>query len=161
MNFIRRNRIVAGMADAIVLVESAAHGGGLVTASIANDYNRAVFAYPGAVGAPYSEGCNQLIRKNGAALITSAADLLESMGWQTETALQKAKKNGIERSLFLDLTDEEKLVVDVLAQCGDLQLNQLTVKTNITIGQVTALLFQLEMKGVVRPMAGGNYHLLH
>lgn len=161
MNFIRRNRIVAGMADAIVLVESAAHGGGLVTASIANDYNRAVFAYPGAVGAPYSEGCNQLIRKNGAALITSAADLLESMGWQTEAELQKAKKNGIERSLFLDLTDEEKLVVDVLAQCGDLQLNQLTVKTNITIGQVTALLFQLEMKGVVRPMAGGNYHLLH
>lgn len=161
MNFIRRNRIVAGMADAVVLIESAAHGGGLVTANIANDYNRAVFAFPGAVGAPYSEGCNQLIRRNGAALITSAADLLESMGWQMDTALQKAKENGIERSLFLDLTDEEKLVVDVLGQCGDLQLNQLSVKTNITIGQVTALLFQLEMKGVVRPMAGGNYHLLH
>jgi DNA processing protein len=161
MNFIRRNRIVAGMADAVVLIESAAHGGGLVTANIANDYNRAVFAFPGAVGAPYSEGCNQLIRRNGAALITSAADLLESMGWQTEAELQKAKKNGIERSLFLELSDEEKLVVDVLAQCGDLQLNQLSVKTNITIGQITALLFQLEMKGVVRPMAGGNYHLLH
>ncbi|MBO4810230.1 MAG: DNA-processing protein DprA [Prevotella sp.] len=159
-NFVRRNRIVAGMCDATILVESAAKGGGLITAGIAQDYNRAVFAFPGAVGAPYSEGCNHLIRDNGAALITSAADMVNFMGWQNDAQLQQAKNEGIERSCFPELNEEEQLVVNALQATGDVQQSVLAVKTNIPIGRLTALLFQLEMKGVVRPLAGGNYHLL-
>lgn len=160
LNFVKRNRIVAGMSDATILVESAAKGGGLITSRIAMDYNRSVFAFPGAVGAHYSEGCNNLIRDNGASLITSADDFVNAMGWQTDAQLQQAKAEGIERNLFPNLSSEEQTVVDVLDRMGDFQLNQLSVKTNIPIGQLTALLFQLEMKGVVRPMAGGSYHLL-
>lgn len=160
LNFIRRNRIVAGMSDATILVESAAKGGGLITTGIAMDYNRGVFAFPGPVGAPYSEGCNALIRDNGAGLIIGAADFVNAMGWQNDALLQQAKAEGIERTLFPNLSEEEQRVVDVLSQTGDLQLNQLSVKANIAIGQLTALLFQLEMKGVVRPLAGGSYHLL-
>lgn len=161
INFVRRNRIVAGMSDATILIESASKGGGLITCGIAQDYNRSVFAFPGAVGAPYSEGCNQLIRNNGAQLVTSAADIIEAMGWQTDSQLRQAKQAGIERSLFPDLTAEEQQVVDVLSQTGDLQLNMLSIKSNIPIGQLTALLFSLEMKGVVKPLAGGNYHMLY
>lgn len=160
INFVKRNRIVAGMSDATILVESAAKGGGLITARIAQDYNRAVFAFPGAVGAPYSEGCNRLIRDNGASLITSADDFIEAMGWQVEAQYRKAMTDGVERQLFPDLSSEELSIVKTLDEFGDFQLNQLSVKTNIPIGQLTAILFQLEMKGVVRPMAGGNYHLL-
>ena len=159
-NFVRRNRIVAGISDATILVESAAKGGGLITCGIAQDYGRAIFAFPGAVGAHYSEGCNNLIRDNGAQLLTGATDLVNAMGWQSIAQLQQAKSEGIERDLFPDLSDDERLVVHVLDTTGDLQLNVLSVKTNIPIGSLTALLFQLEMKGVVRPLAGGSYHLL-
>ena len=154
-NFRQRNRIVAGMSDAIVVAESAYKGGALITARVAQDYGRDVFAFPGAVGATYSEGCNQLIRDNKAGLITSADDFAESMGWQTV-----AQQETVERQLFPDLTPEEQIVITQLKQTNDLQLNILSVKTNIPIGQLTALLFSLEMKGVVRPMAGATYHLL-
>ena len=160
LNFVKRNRIVAGMTDATILVESAAKGGGLITCGIAMSYDRNVFAFPGAVGAPYSEGCNNLIRDNGAALITSAEDFVAAMGWQTDAIQAKAEAEGIERSLFPNLTGEEQQVVNILDEMGDLQQNLLSVKTNIPIGRLTALLFELEMKGVVRPLAGGTYHLL-
>ena len=155
-NFRQRNRIVAGMSDATILVESAYKGGGLITCRIAQEYGRDVFAFPGAVGMPFSEGCNRMIRSNTAALITSAQDLVESMGW--ETIAQKPE--AVERQLFPELTEEEQKVVDLLQQTNDLQLNLISVKANIPIGQLTALLFSLEMKGVVKPMAGGTYHLL-
>ena len=159
-NFVRRNRIVAGISDATIVVESAAKGGGLITAGIAQSYNRAVFAFPGAVGAKSSEGCNNLIRDNGAALIASADDFVDFMGWHDETQRRQAQASGIERTLFPDLTDDEQRVVSLLQQSGDQQLNIISVKTNIPIGQLTAILFQLEMKGVLRPLAGGSYHLL-
>ena len=159
-NFVRRNRIVAGMADAVILVESAAKGGGLITAEIAQSYARAVFAFPGNVGQPYSEGCNNLIRDNGAGLISNASDFVKAMGWMDEKLRQQANTDGIERNLFPDLSPEEEQVVSLLQQTNDLQLNIITVKTGIPIGRLTALLFQLEMKGVVKPMAGGMYHLL-
>lgn len=156
-NFVRRNRIVAGMSDACILVESAAKGGGLITAGIARSYDRDVFAFPGAVGAPYSEGCNQLIRDNAAALITSADDFVKAIGWQTV----EEKAQAVERQLFPDLTPEEQLIVNVLQQTDDLQCNLISVQANLPISQVTASLFSLEMKGVVKAMAGGTYHLLH
>jgi DNA processing protein len=160
LNFVKRNRIVAGMCDATILVESAAHGGGLITTSIAMDYDRSVFAFPGPVGAPYSEGCNNLIRDNGASLITSAEDFVKAMGWQSDAKLRQAQAAGIERSMFPDLSDDEQKIARILDEFGDFQLNQLSVKSDIPIGQLTALLFQMEMKGVVRAMAGGSYHLL-
>jgi len=160
VNFVRRNRIVAGMADATVLVESAARGGGLITTGIAQSYNREVFAFPGAVGAPYSEGCNNLIRRNGAALITSAADFASDMGWTDSAKPSAAKPEAIERQLFPDLSPQEQSVVDVLTKTNDLQINILAVQSNIPIQQLTSLLFQLEMKGVVRMYAGGTYHLM-
>lgn len=159
-NFVRRNRIVAGMADATILVESAEKGGGLITCEIAQSYNRAVFAFPGNVKAEFSMGCNNLIRDNGAGLISNAKDFVNAMGWQDEVRLQEALSNGIERNLFPDLTPEEQQIVNLLQEINDLQLNILSVKTGITIGQLTAHLFQLEMKGVVKPLAGGMYHLL-
>ena len=128
-NFVRRNRIVAGMADATILVESAEKGGGLITCEIAQSYNRAVFAFPGNVKAEFSKGCNNLIRDNGAGLISNAKDFVNAMGWQDEVRLQEALSNGIERNLFPDLTSEEQQI-------------------------------QLDMKGVVKPLAGGMYHLL-
>ena len=160
VNFVRRNRIVAGMADATLLVESAAHGGGLITTRIARDYNRDVFAFPGAVGAPYSEGCNQLIRDHGAELVTSARDMVEAMGWQTDAQLSEAQSKGIERQLFPELTEEEQRVVALLSRQNDLQVNTLSVQSNLPVGRLAALLFSLEMKGVVKTLAGGTYHLL-
>ena len=159
-NFVRRNRIVAGLSDAVIVIESKSKGGGLITADIAQSYNRAVFAYPGAVGIPCSEGCNNLIRDNVAALISNADDFVRAMGWQDETKRREALSDGIERNLFPDLSPEESSIVKQLQQTNDLQLNILSVKTGIPIGHLTALLFQLEMKGVIRPLAGGMYHLL-
>lgn len=159
-NFVRRNRIVAGIADAVVLVESGVKGGGLITCEIAQSYDRNVYAYPGAVGAEFSMGCNNLIRDNGAGLICNADDFVKAMGWQDEAIRRKAMNEGIERNLFPDLTPEEEQIVSLLQQTNDLQLNILSVKTGQPIGKLTALLFQLEMKGVIKPLAGGMYHLL-
>ena len=159
-NFVRRNRIVAGLADAVIVIESKSKGGGLITADIAQSYDRAVFAYPGAVGMPCSEGCNNLIRDNVAALISNADDFVRAMDWQDETKRREALSDGIERNLFPDLSPEESSIVKQLQQTNDLQLNILSVKTGIPIGHLTALLFQLEMKGVIKPLAGGMYHLL-
>lgn len=159
-NFVRRNRIVAGCSDATIVIESASKGGSLITAEIAQSYNRAVFAFPGNIGLPYSEGCNHLIRDNGAALITSAEDFVNAMGWQHDVIRQQALAEGIERQLFPDLSDDEQKIVSLLQQTNDLQLNILSVKSGISISQLTAILFQLEMKGVVKPFAGGMYHLL-
>lgn len=159
-NFVRRNRIVAGMTDATVVVESASKGGGLITAGIAQSYNRSVFAFPGNVNAEFSKGCNNLIRDNGAGLISCADDFLKAMGWNDEICLQEALNKGIERNLFPDLSPEEQKIVSILQQGNDVQLNILSVKSGIPIGSLTAFLFQLEMKGVIKPLAGGMYHLL-
>ena len=161
-NFVRRNRIVAGMADSVILVESAAKGGGLITAEIAQSYARAVFAFPGNVGQMYSEGCNNLIRDNGAGLISNADDFVKAMGWPTvkDMPLFSQSFGSDVGSQIPNLSAEEQQVVSLLQQTNDLQLNIITVKTGIPIGRLTALLFQLEMKCVVKPLAGGMYHLL-
>ena len=159
-NFVRRNRIVAGLSDACIVIESKAKGGGLITAEIAQSYDRNVFAFPGAVGMSCSQGCNNLIRDNVAALISNADDFVRAMGWQDETKRKAALSDGIERNLFPDLSPEEMKIVNLLQETNDLQLNILSVKSGVPIGQLTAMLFNLEMKGVVKPLAGGMYHLL-
>lgn len=160
INFISRNRIVAGMSDACIVIESAKHGGSLITARIAQDYCREVFAFPGRASDKYSEGCNNLIRDNRASLLTSADDFVTAMGWQTDALRLKAKSMGIERELFPTLNPDQQLIVDNLQRFGDLQLNTLIVKTGLPISTLNQLLFELEMTGIVRPLAGGTYHLL-
>lgn len=160
INFVRRNRIVAGISDACIVVESAAHGGGLITASLARTYNREVFAFPGNVGSQYSEGCNNLIRDNVAGLINNASDFIKCMGWDEDAKLQKAQQVGIERQLFPELSAEELKVVNVLTKRNDLQINMLSIQADIPISHLTATLFSLEMKGVVKTLPGGMYHLL-
>ena len=151
---------MAGMADATILVESAAHGGGMITARLSRDYNRDTFAFPGAVGAKYSEGCNRLIREQTASLITCAQDFVEAMGWQEDTQLQQAQQQGIERQLFPTLSADEQKIINVLSADNDQQINRLTVTTNIPISRLSALLFELEMKGILRSVVGGKYHLI-
>lgn len=157
-NFISRNRIVAGMSDATIVVESAAKGGSLITADIAESYHRDCFAFPGRVTDTLSLGCNQLIRDNKAALLQSATDFVQAMGWNP--ASQCPKTEYVQRTLFPDLSGEEQRIVDILQEAGDQQINALVVRTDIPVHQMNALLFELEMKGVVRVLAGGMYRLL-
>ena len=119
-----------------------------------------MFAFPGRIGDTYSEGCNQLIADNGAVLLTNAEDFVKTMGWETDASLEKARKEGIERVMFPEFSDEEAAVVNVLSNNNDLHLNMLATQCGIPVNQLTGLLFELEMKGVVRTMAGGLYHLL-
>ncbi len=159
-NFLQRNRIIAGMSDATIIIESASHGGGLVTARIAQDYGRDVFAVPGPVNAEYSKGCNNLIRDNKAQLITCAQDIIDAMNWQMESKLQQARKAGISRSMFVNLTPDEQKIVDTLRNNGDSQANALTTLTGLPINIVNSALFSLEMQGVIKALSGNTYHLV-
>lgn len=158
-NFVQRNRIVAGIADATIVIESAQKGGSLITAEIAESYGRDVFAFPGRVGDMYSEGCNNLIRSNRAGLITSAEDFVKAMGWETECNLKKQLNEGLQQELFPDLTEEEQRIVKALRGTDSKQINILAIDTALPIGKLTSLLFNLEMKGVVRLLSGGCYRL--
>jgi DNA processing protein len=156
-NFVSRNRIVAGMADATIVVESASKGGSLITADIASSYHRDCFAFPGRVYDEYSAGCNNLIIENKAALLTSAEEFAKAMCWITDGDV---RPKAVQRDLFPDLTPEEQRVVDVLRTRDELQINTLVVECNIPINRMSTTLFDLEMKGVVRVLAGGMYKLI-
>ena len=158
-NFIRRNRIIAGMADAALVVESKAKGGSLATARIANDYNKEVFALPGRISDIMSEGCNNLIADNKALLVSSAEDIVSALGWVTEEKKKDKMKNGIELPLFKELTPEEQAVVDILSR-DDMHQSMLCTLCGIPYGKLSAILFEMEMKGLVRIQAGGFYHLI-
>lgn len=157
-NFVSRNRIIAGMSDATIVVESGTKGGSLITADIANGYHRDCFAFPGRTTDEYSLGCNCLIRDHKASLILSAEDFVGLMGWGGKPS--KAQPVTVQRRLFPDLTEDEQVVVSILAEKGDLQINALVVEANIPIHKMSAILFEMEMKGVVRTLAGGVYQLL-
>ncbi len=158
-NFLQRNRIVAALADAVVVVESAERGGSLSTARLANEYNKEVFAFPGRTTDRLSAGCNMLIRHNKAVALGSPEDLIADMGWQAEAKVRQAKKQGIEKSLIVHLSDDERLIVDAL-RSDDQHINSLAMITKLPMHRLAALLMQLEMNGVVRNMAGSVYHLL-
>ena len=159
-NFVQRNRIVAGMADATIVVESAQKGGSLITAEISESYGRDVFAFPGRIGDKYSQGCNNLISSNRAGLITCAEDFVKAMGWETECNLRKQLNEGLQQELFPDLTEEEQRIVKALTGFDSKQMNILAVDTALPISKLTSLLFGLEMKGVVRLLSGGCYRLV-
>lgn len=159
-NFVRRNRLIAGIADATIVVESAVKGGALITADIAQSYNRDVFAFPGRVNDEYSQGCNALIRDNKAVLITSASDFMLAMRWIDDATLRRAKAEGIETSLFPELTADEAVIVNVLKDTNDLSLNTLSVRASMAIKTLTPVLMSMEMKGIIKFYAGGVYHLI-
>ena len=157
-NFVKRNRIVAGMSDATIVVESAAKGGALITAELAESYHRDCFAFPGRTTDIYSAGCNELIKNNRASLILSAEDFVNAMGWNST---YRKPKEAVQRELFLDLSEEEKNIVNLLQETPEgIQINTLVVKANIPINRISPLLLELEMKGVIRALAGGVYQLI-
>ena len=156
-NFVKRNRIVAGMCDAVVVVESAAKGGALITAELAESYHRDCFAFPGKVTDTYSAGCNRLIKTNRSSLVLSAEDFIEGMGWK---GAHTYKTQPIQRQLFPNLSEDETKIVEVLQKSeGSVQINTLVIETNIPIHQISTLLFELEMKGVIQVLAGSMYRL--
>lgn len=156
-NFVNRNRIVAGMSDATIVVESAAKGGSLITADMACGYHRDCFAFPGRTTDEYSQGCNQLIRDNKAALIQSAEDLVKMMCWEVE--LQSKKTGNTQQSIFPDLSEEEERVLSTLATSDSTHINNLVEVIGIPVHRINALLFELEMKGLVRVMGGNMYQI--
>jgi len=156
-NFPQRNRIVAGMADATVVIEASIKGGALITAEIANTYNRDVFAFPGRVGDDYSEGCNFLIRNNKAALLTCAADLAYILGWEKADS---AKPPTEQLLLPIDLSAEERMIFEILQQHNaPLAIDDLTIKTNMATSKLAMNLLNMEMQGYIRSLPGKTYRV--
>jgi DNA processing protein len=153
-NFIRRNRIIAGLADATIVVESAAKGGALITAEIASSYNRDVFAFPGRAGDVYSKGCNQLIRNSGASLIENIDDLEFFMGWE-----KTSKNKAVQSSLFVELTPEEEKIVSLLRENGELFIDQISSELTLPVSRVSSMLLTLEFKNVLTALPGKMYKL--
>lgn len=153
-NFPRRNRIVAGICDALIVIESSKKGGSLITAELANSYNKDVFAIPGRVNDIRSEGCNYLIKNNKSLLITCADDLLHIMNWKDQP-----KKVQKQRELFIELTADEKIITDILAQQETIQIDQLYFKSGLSSSAVANALLMLEMQGVVTMMPGKVFKL--
>ena len=154
-NFPKRNRIVAGMCDALLVVESSKRGGSLITAELANNYNKDVFALPGRTIDAKSEGCNYLIKTNKAALVSGASDVLEMMNW-SETKKATPKK---QRELFIELTADERMVVDILQLQDSIQIDELYFKSGLSSNAVAAALLMLEMQALVISMPGKVYKL--
>lgn len=155
-NFLKRNRIVAGMSEATIIIESAEKGGSLVTADIANSYSRDVFAVPGRSTDMYSKGCNDLIKNNKAAILTSAKDLIEMLNWESPLNVKKP----IQKQLFVELTENEQLIYDFLTQNGKEMIDLISLNCKLPIHQTTSLLFNLEMKGMVKPLPGKLYEAI-
>jgi DNA processing protein len=154
-NFPRRNRIVAGICDALIVIESSAKGGSLITAELANSYNKDVFAIPGRVNDTRSEGCNYLIKNNKALLITSADDLLHIMNWK-----EAPKKVKQQRELFIELTPDEKIITDILKERENIQIDELYFKSGLSSSAVAQALLMLEMQGVVASLPGKVFKLI-
>ena len=150
-NFPRRNRIIAGMADAVIVVESALKGGSLITADIANSYSRDVFAFPGRVNEIYSQGCNYLIRTNRAHLMEGVADLRYVMRWERPHPEER------QTTLFREFTDDEKKVMDCFVGQSVVALDDLIVKTGLSTTLLASLLLNLEFDGIVRALPGKRY----
>lgn len=155
-NFVKRNRIVAGLSDATVIIESAEKGGSLITADIAFSYSRDVYSFPGRATDERSAGCNALIRQNKAALITSASDLMEALGWDEE---KKQKEGPCQGSFCFELSEDENRLISLLKEAEEMHINQLAVTLHMPVYQLSPILFELEIKGIIRNLPGGRYKL--
>ncbi len=157
-NFVQRNRIIAGIADAVVIIESAMKGGSLLTATFASNYNRDVFAFSGRTTDTYSQGCHYIIKRNLATLIESADDVIYNMGWDEDTKPKKVKQVVIDFNL---LSDEQKIIYDIIKVYeGGLDIDTITIKSNIFGGKVAGILLQMEFAGILRSLPGKIFQLV-
>lgn len=152
-HFPMRNRIVAGMADMTLVVESRIKGGALITAKLAASYNREVGAVPGRVKDEKSEGCHDLIKKNMAHLIESAADIAEILGWDAQ------QKQAAQSKLFLQLSQEERIVIDILKQKEAMHIDELRLRCNQNYSHLASVLLSLELQGIIKAMSGNRYRM--
>lgn len=149
-NFVKRNRIVAGISQATIVIESAEKGGSLITADIANSYNRDVFAVPGRITDTYSAGCNKLIKTNKASALTSAKDIVYLLNWEKEESVKKE----LQKKLFIELNETEQKVVDYLLKEGKQELDTIALHCSLPIYKIATILLNLELKGAVKPLPG-------
>ena len=154
-NFVKRNRIVAGISEATIVIESADKGGSLITANLANDYNRDVFAVPGRITDKYSQGCNNLIKTQRAHLLSSAADILYILNWDMDK-----KEKTIQKQLFIDLEPVEQKVFDFLQKNGKEQMDIIALTCELPIFKLSSILLIMELKGVVRPLPGKLFEII-
>lgn len=154
-NFLRRNRVIAGLSEATIVVESAEKGGSLVTADIANSYNREVFAVPGRSTDSQSKGCNELIKQQKAHLLSSAADLIFMLNWQLEEDIKPVQKQ-----LFIELEEEEKELYRFLENNGKEQLDLIALHCKIPTFKAATLLLNMELKGIIKPLPGKLFELV-
>ena len=154
-NFVKRNRIVAGISEATIVIESADKGGSLITANLANDYNRDVFAVPGRITDKYSQGCNNLIKTQRAHLLSSAADILYILNWDMDK-----KEKTIQKQLFIDLEPVEQKVFDFLQKNGKEQMDIIALTCELPIFKLSSILLNMELKGVVRPLPGKLFEII-
>ncbi len=151
--FVRRNRIIAALSDAVVVVESKEKGGALITADFANQYNRDVCAFPGNVGNKFSQGCNNLIKENKAALIETGKDLEHLLNWDIT---EKPLKN-VQRELFVQLSQEEQVVYDFLSENPDATIDTIAVQCKVPMSKLSSLLLTMEFRGLVSCMPGKRF----
>ncbi|MCR4033908.1 MULTISPECIES: DNA-processing protein DprA [Flavobacterium] len=153
--FVRRNRIVAGMTEATIVIESADRGGSLITANMANEYNRDVFAVPGRVTDKFSQGCNSLIKTQKANVLTNAADLVYMLNWDI-----KEKPKTIQKQLFVELEPEEQKIYDFLQLNGKELLDSIAIQCDFPIFKMSSILINMELKGVIRPLPGKLFEVI-
>jgi DNA processing protein len=153
-NFIKRNRIIAGLSDATLIIESANKGGSLITADMAFSYSRDVFAFPGRATDAFSEGCNRIIRQNKAGLITCANDLIEAMSWDLP---EKKAPIPIQTELFLHENEDINRICAILKEKKELHINELTVELDMPVFKLSPLLFEMEMEGIIKAIPGNRY----
>ena len=152
-NFPKRNRIIAGLCDAVIVTEAAKTGGALITADIGNSYNRDVFAVPAKVIDLQSEGCNNLIKTHKASLIQSAEDVLYIMDWKEKSSLKKQQQT----ELFHDLSDDEKACLSILSNDSGVYVDEIAIRLSKTQSHTAALLLNLELKGIIQCLPGKKY----
>jgi DNA processing protein len=153
-NFVKRNRIIAGLSDATLIIESANRGGSLITADIAFSYSRDVFAFPGRATDPFSEGCNRIIRQNKAGLITCANDLIEAMGWDLP---EKKAPAPVQTELFPHENEDINRICTILKEKKELHINELALELDMPVFKLSPLLFEMEMEGIIKAIPGNRY----
>jgi DNA processing protein len=162
-NFPTRNRIVAGISDATIVIESGIKGGSMVTAELANGYNKDVFAFPGKVTDHKSEGCNYLIKSNKAMLLTDAQQLIEIMGWEEKSqkslSAGQAGKVKSQKEIFISLSKEEKIVVDILKEKEAVHIDEINLRSGLSNSAIAAAILNLELQNVVNGLPGKMYKL--
>lgn len=153
-NFLKRNRIIAGLSEATIVIESGIKGGSLVTAEIANSYNREVFAIPGRLEDPLSEGCNYLIKSNKAFLLQYYEDIPYLLNWESDKNIPK------QQHIFVELSDEEKELARILVKTGKYPIDLICKESHYNMNKVSSLLLQMEFKGVIRCLPGKVYEFI-